>query len=793
MHFLRGGKSTVAKVILLIIAGLLVQGAAYLTFFSISLEGLAEDQGEEFRAEAYGERQAQLVDMVQLAYKVVESYYNRAMDVEALKRQEQEQLKNIVDAVVNQTQEYYRSLQDSEMTGEEIEEAVKELVRGVRFDDGNYIWINDTLPRMVMHPVKPALEGQDLREFKDPEGTFLFNDMVEAVKEGGEGVVSYMWSKPGEEEAKPKISFVRLMPELDWIFGTGAWIEDITDTMKAEALEQVARMRLADGNYFWINDDVRPVPTMVMHPTVPALNGQVLGDAKYEVGTSKQAGLDGRLVLLDEGTNFFAAMVDVARENEGGGFVGYLWPKPKDGGGVTDERFPKLSYVKRFAPWGWVIGMGVYIDEIDAMVADYKQKVREAVFGVTMGSAVMGLIVLVLAVLVSLLVVRRSLVRPLGTLIGHFDILCSGDLDATIRGSLPGEMGILQEHMERMVAALRDKVAEAEGMRSAAEEEKDRAHTAVLEAEEARKKAESARRDGMLEAAGSLEGIVDQLSKAGQELATSVDEVVRAMETQDERTGQTATAMEQMNATALEVARNAGAVSESSNETRVLASEGEDVVRRSVSAMEEVHATTEQLKQDMDALGKRVESIGRIMSVINDIADQTNLLALNAAIEAARAGDAGRGFAVVADEVRKLAEKTMSATKEVEEAVTAVQKDTQRNVKSVDGAAKAVGDATKLVSESGGALAGILDRVQAVSEQIDSIAAAAEEQSATTDEINSTVEDVSRIAAATSRGMHDAAGALDSLGALSARLKAMVEEMRGGHAADGNPEGNREA
>ncbi len=782
MRFSFGLKSTVSKVVVLIIVGLLIQGAAYLAFFMVSLEGLSRDQSEEFRAEAYAERQRQLQDMVQLAYRVVEAYYDQAMDVEALKLQEQEELKRIVDAVVSQAQAFYLSLEDTEMTEEEKEAAVKELVRGARFDNDNYIWINDTLPRMVMHPVKPALEGQDLREFKDPEGTYLFNDMVKAVEDGGEGVVSYMWSKPGEDKPKPKISFVRLMPELNWIFGTGAWVEDITGAMKAAALAEVASLRLADGNYFWINDDTLPVPNMVMHPTVPALDGQALDDEKYQVATSKQAAQDTEPVPLAEGTNLFSAMAEVSLESPDGGFVSYLWPKPVEGGGVTEERFPKLSFVKLFEPWGWIVGMGMYIDEIDVMVTEYRERVQTAVLGVTLWSGLMGLGVLVLAVLVSLLVIRRSLVKPLGTLLEHFDSLSSGDLDAAIGRKLPEEMGTLQHHMEAMVGALRDKMVETDRMRASAEEEKDRAHKAKAEAEEARARTENARQEGMLEAAGGLEGIVDQLSRASDELTVRVEEVVRAMEAQDERTGQTATAMEEMNSTALEVARNAATVSKASSETRDLASEGEQVVGRSVKAMDVVHETTKRLKTDMDSLGVRVQSIGQIMSVINDIADQTNLLALNAAIEAARAGDAGRGFAVVADEVRKLAEKTMQATKEVEEAVTAVQQDTERNVKNVDKAAESVGEATGLVNDSGGVLAGILERVQAVSEQIDSIATAAEEQSATTDEINQAVEDVSRIGAETSQGMRNAAQAIDSLGTLSGRLKAMVEEMRGGGA-----------
>ena len=165
-----------------------------------------------------------------------------------------------------------------------------------------------------------------------------------------------------------------------------------------------------------------------------------------------------------------------------------------------------------------------------------------------------------------------------------------------------------------------------------------------------------------------------------------------------------------------------------------------------------------RLKTDMLSLGQQAEGIGRIMGVISDIADQTNLLALNAAIEAARAGDAGRGFAVVADEVRKLAEKTMSATKEVDESVRGIQHSAHQNMSSVDRAVEAIGQATSLANRSGEALRAIVDLVGMATDQVASIATAAEEQSATSEEITRSIEDVSRISSETSEAMRGSAG-----------------------------------
>ncbi|HUW50990.1 MAG TPA: cache domain-containing protein [Sulfuricella sp.] len=138
------------------------------------------------------------------------------------------------------------------------------------------------------------------------------------------------------------------------------------DAARKAAVEEIKTLRYAGEEYFWINDLGAPVPKMVMHPTVPSLDGKVLDSAKFNCATSMQEGTDGRVETTDGKMNLFVAFDTVANK-AGHGYVTYLWPKPKQGGGVTEEIFPKMSYVKKFAPWGWVIGSGIYIDDIDAL------------------------------------------------------------------------------------------------------------------------------------------------------------------------------------------------------------------------------------------------------------------------------------------------------------------------------------------------------------------------------------------------------------------------------------------
>ncbi|WP_028588407.1 methyl-accepting chemotaxis protein [Desulfocurvus vexinensis] len=272
-------------------------------------------------------------------------------------------------------------------------------------------------------------------------------------------------------------------------------------------------------------------------------------------------------------------------------------------------------------------------------------------------------------------------------------------------------------------------------------------------------------------------GAAASIAEASGELSGQVAEVTDGAEQQKARAGETAQAMEQMNETVMDVARGASEAAEQADGSRRRAQEGSEVVAKAVAAIAEVRERSASLKANMDALGEKAEGIGQVLNVISDIADQTNLLALNAAIEAARAGDAGRGFAVVADEVRKLAEKTMTATQEVAQAIGAIQSGARENIAAVDQSDRAVAHATEMVNASGGALREISDLVTATADRIRAIATAAEEQSATSDAINRAVDEVNAVAQETAQGMMRARDNVERLAELAESLRALSSEV----------------
>ncbi|OGR37745.1 MAG: hypothetical protein A2051_06895 [Desulfovibrionales bacterium GWA2_65_9] len=393
-------------------------------------------------------------------------------------------------------------------------------------------------------------------------------------------------------------------------------------------------------------------------------------------------------------------------------------------------------------------------------------------------TGIMVTAVLLLFVLPLSLFIFRSIVRPLGAATKAAQDVAQGNLDVTLDVAGKDEITHLETALNSMVGTLRENIASIGAKSKEAEEKAQAAQVATVEANEAKARAERAKAEGMLAAADKLEGVVERVTSASEELSAQVEQSSKGAEGQSQRVAETATAMEQMTATVIEVASSASKAAETTEIAKGKATDGASVVGEVVKSIGQVQAQALTMKGDMGILGQQAEGIGTIMNVISDIADQTNLLALNAAIEAARAGDAGRGFAVVADEVRKLAEKTMTATREVGEAISGIQKGTAQNIEHVDQAVRAIEQATTLANTSGKALREIVQLVDHASDQVRSIATASEQQSAASEQISRSIEEVNTISTETSQAMHQASQAVGELANQSHVLKRLIEEMQ---------------
>jgi methyl-accepting chemotaxis protein len=136
-------------------------------------------------------------------------------------------LKHLVEVVDTLLAEYEARIKSGELTPENSKERAYKRIKSMRYGEGDYFFIIDTGPKMIMHPIKPELDGKDLSESKDPKGKFLFIEMVKVTKDKGDGFVDYMWPKPGQQQPILKISYVKLFKPWGWIVGTGVYVEDI--------------------------------------------------------------------------------------------------------------------------------------------------------------------------------------------------------------------------------------------------------------------------------------------------------------------------------------------------------------------------------------------------------------------------------------------------------------------------------------------------------------------------------------------------------------------------------------
>lgn len=404
--------------------------------------------------------------------------------------------------------------------------------------------------------------------------------------------------------------------------------------------------------------------------------------------------------------------------------------------------------------------------------ADSTAIYENSIFSLT---AVLVFAILAAAIVAFLLIrgILRQLGKDPGQLMQVAERVTHGDFNIDDGSPKIGVYG----NIVTMVQTLQHTIAQAQGESERAQQASEKAQESTNNAEAASIRA-SMKTDAMLKAADRLESVANVVSSASSQLSAQIEQSERGATEQASRVTETATAMEEMNSTVLEVAKNASTAADVSVATRQKAEAGADVVRKSVKSIQDVQQQATKLRQDMDKLNENAQNISRIMGVISDIADQTNLLALNAAIEAARAGDAGRGFAVVADEVRKLAEKTMASTSDVGNAIRAIQQSATESMAQVDYSAKFIEEATEYATLSGKALEEIVRMVDTSADQVRAIATASEEQSSTSDEITRSISQINVIASETARAMGEAAQAVVDLAGQAQVLSGLIEEMK---------------
>lgn len=383
---------------------------------------------------------------------------------------------------------------------------------------------------------------------------------------------------------------------------------------QAQAVETLRSLRYSGSEYFWIND---MTPVMIMHPFKPELEGTDLNG-----------------ITDPQGNHLFVEFVDTVKAT-GSGYVAYEWPKP----GVEAPQ-PKISYVTGYEPWGWVIGSGVYVDDVQKVAA--AQALRLIMWG-------LGILAVTAAFA---LVVGRGISTRVNEVTAA---LTSGNLSTRL------PVGREKTELEKLAAALNGTLD-----KSAAIAEKVVAAVTDLDSAANRLVVSS---NSMAADAGETTSRTLEVSSAAQEVSIGIDTV--------------ASGTEEMGASIREIAQNAQTVARMAQEA--------------VTAAEHSNRTVADL-------GASSSEIGEVVKVITQIANQTNLLALNATIEAARAGAAGAGFAVVASEVKDLAQETARATGGIAERVESIQETVAQAAEEIARIGQIIGEISDYQSTIAGAV-----------------------------------------------------------------------------------------
>ncbi|WP_024954925.1 cache domain-containing protein [Sulfurospirillum arcachonense] len=571
------------------------------------------------------------------------------------------ELKEISFEFKNTLDRFYEANKDN-FSEDELKSKIIELVKAFRYDNGlGYFWINDLEEVMIMHPIKPSLDMKNLRNLKDNDGVYLFQEMSKVVKKSGSGVVKYKWPNPKTHEIEDKISFVFKFEPYNWVIGTGKYKSEIIKEFQKKAKNVIAKLRYDNGKgYFWINDFK---PNMIMHPIKPSLNGKDLSKSKDPTGKF-----------------LFNEMIKVASE-KGKGVVNYMWPKPG-----FEKPQQKISYVEAFKEWGWIVGTGVYADDIETLV----QKEKASLMAQIKEQLISNVIILVITILVFALISRFLTKKLIGTrlinlkkYIENFSLYVTNkknELDFEIHDNSPDEIGSTVQLIDKTFAQY--KKIHTDDVRSVGE---------VLLISSKMSNGEFKDRTSFQ----SSHFLTNRLSYEIDFMSNKLDEVITAtinslknfqnsdfsktieIETsyqlKDLINGVNALGVSLKNtieenkiqSTNIQQSANKIASSITTIKDEPL-QELDNIVQDTTTAMKEMSSSQQNLSENLIHLTQNAKEAEDALNIIAEIADQTNLLALNAAIEAARAGEHGRGFAVVAESVRDLADKTTESLQEIQ-------------------------------------------------------------------------------------------------------------------------------
>lgn len=497
---------------------------------------------------------------------------------------------------------------------------------------------------------------------------------------------------------------------------------------KTKAADLVRELRFDGENYFWVD-------------TTEGINVVLLG--RDTEGKSRLDAVD---------PNGYAYVRDGFIKNalNGGGYSDYEFAKPNE-----TEPTPKRGYTQLFEPYGWVIGTGNWVDDIETKVIAqeliYQKQMSKDIISISV-AMILGLII-VSAVGFK---ISQNITRQVKQVAQGANEVAQGNLRIEkIQVDSRDELGQLAQDFNHMAENLTQLVKQV-----------------------------SLASEHIASSSQQLSAGAEQSAQAANEVASAITEVAQGTEKQMTAVNDVAAVVEEMAAGMGQVLNNTEYVVRSAEGTAKATDKGQQSIHTTVKQMESIQKAVNHSASLVEHLGVRSQEIGQIVEAISGIADQTNLLALNAAIEAARAGEQGRGFAVVAEEVRKLAEQSQIAAKQIADLIGEIQEDTHKAVDSMKNGTQEVEIGSKVVHEAGSAFEEIAGLIQEVTGQVRGISHEIEEISQGNERIVASIHEVNQISKSiaeqtlnVSASTEEQSASVEEIASSSQLLAKMTEDM----------------